>query len=269
METGMRNVVVFSPSRFSLYTIAVAEMLLRQGVDVKAIFVRRLLNPARFLGEFQRDGRRLMRKVWRKLLLREKAYPIAKEETIVHFLKKEGILLRDVEEFRKRYGIPIVYCSDLNDPSVVATLQTIKPALGVFTGGGLIREAVLAHCGMGILNCHSGMLPRYRGMDVIEWAILEGRFQEVGMTVHFMDRGVDTGDLLRLRRVDLRPGEDIRRLRDRFEPLMCQEIVAACLDVLAGRAQRTPQRLEDGKQYFVMHPQLIRLAEARLKAIHA
>ena len=77
-----------------------------------------------------------------------------------------------------------------------------------------------------------------------------------------MDVGVDTGDLLAQERILPRPGEPVQQLRDRIEARMGPTLVKACLDHLAGRLPRRPQRLEDGKQYFVMHPRLLEITRA-------
>ena len=42
------------------------------------------------------------------------------------------------------------------------------------------------------VNCHAGMLPKYRGRNVINWAIINGE-KELGITVHFIDNKIDTG----------------------------------------------------------------------------
>ncbi len=257
--------VVFSPSRFSLYTIGATEMLLRRDVRVSAIVVRRLISPSRFITEFRRDGSRLLRKIWKKLVLGKRAYTSKEYETIADLLQTEKIHQKTVDEFQRRYNIPVIYCNSLNDPIVVEKLKETKPDLVVFTGGGLIRKDVLENSGAGILNCHMGVLPRYRGMDVVEWPILEDKPCQVGMTVHFMDQGVDTGDILRVTTIAPEPDEDIKRLRDRFEPIMCREIVATCVDYLAGNLERTPQSLEEGRQFFIMHRRLIQITERKLK----
>jgi methionyl-tRNA formyltransferase len=226
--------------------------------------VRKLVNPGRFVSEFRRDGARLLRKIWKKLVLRERAYSEQPFETMASFIRAEGICFKSVDALTNAHGIPIQYCRDLNDPEVVQTLQRLKPDLVVFSGGGLIRKEVLANAGAGVVNCHMGMLPRYRGMDVVEWPILEGDLEHIGMTVHFMDEGVDTGDILRTRRVEFAPGDTIKQIRDRFEPLMCREIVNVCIEYLAGKVKRQPQKKSAGKQYFVMHPRLIELAGEKL-----
>ena len=264
-----KQVVILSPSRYSLYTICVTELLRRQDIQIASIFVRRLFNPSRFISEFGRDGSRLVRKIWKKLVLRDKAYGSRDYETMVTFMERESISYRKVDDFKDRVGIPVIYCKDLNDPVVVESLKEIRPELVVFTGGGLVREDVLKSSGAGVLNCHSGVLPTYRGMDVVEWPILEGNMDQVGMTVHFMDKGIDTGGILRVRKVNVGPQETIAQLRERMEPIMCQEIVLACLDHLDGRLERQVQKLEDGKQYFVMHPRLVEISESKLAAGHS
>jgi len=261
----MKNILIFSPNRYSLYSIAVTELLRRRGIRVQAIVIRRMVNPARFLSEFRRDGTRLLRKVWRKLLLRERAYSTQHFETLSGLMSRESISQRSLYDFNSQFGIPVISCWTLNDIAVVDALEELKPDLIVFTGGGLIRGQVLARAGKGILNCHTGILPEYRGMDVVEWALLEARPDLVGVTVHCMDARVDTGDILRTRRVEAGQYASIRQLRDRLDAIMCEELVATCCDFLDDHLIRKPQRPEDGRQYFVMHPRLIRLAEEKFQ----
>ena len=166
---GLPSVIIFSPSRYSLYTLVVAWLFLQQGVKINAIVVRKLNNPTRLVFEYQRDGVRLVRKVIRKLLLRRRAYPPEKLETISAFMTVNNIQSRSVVELSKNRHIPLLFCGDLNDPPVQQLLHDQNPDLVVFTGGGLIRQEVLQAAG--VVNCHMGVLPLYRGMDVVEWAL--------------------------------------------------------------------------------------------------
>ena len=261
----MSNVVVFSPSRFSLYTICFTELLRRSNVHVSAIVVRRLVSPTRFITEYRWARSRLFGKVWKKLILRKGAYENKEYDTIVDLMQREKISQKTVDEFNRRYGIPVVYCKSLNDSSVVQTLRQSDPDLVVFSGGGLIRKEVLAHCGDGILNCHPGVLPEYRGMDPLEWAIIEDKSDHVGASVLFIDEGVDTGDILSVTKMGVTPGEDLERLGNRMEPIICRQMVSTCIEYLNGNLQRQSQRPGDGKQYFLMHPRLAKIAEGKLR----
>jgi methionyl-tRNA formyltransferase len=261
----MKKLIIFSPNRYSLYTTTVTAMLIQSGIHISAIYVRNMINPNRILTEFQRDGNRLLKKIWKKLFLRQSAYHPGNFETIVDFRKKNQISLTKVDDFHLRNSIPVINCSTLNDPIVVNGLKKIQPDLVVFTGGGLIKQEILENSGHGVLNCHMGVLPPYRGMDVVEWPLLEGHMDQVGITVHFMDKGVDTGDILRVRKIQPNSTETLAELRDRMEPIMCQIIVETCIDFLQGKVERNPQSRQMGKQYFKMHPRLIEIAAKQLQ----
>ncbi len=251
------RVAVLSPSNDSLYTTTVVAMLRRQGIEVSAIYVKRLINPQQLISEARRDG---IRKVWRKLVQREKGYDSSNVENLAGFRKSIGITQKKVTDFKSE-GIPIVYCRDQNEDAVIADLVRTALDLVVFTGGGLIRQGILENSGAGVLNCHMGLLPVYRGMDVVEWSILENAPQGVGLTVHFMDREVDTGDILTTLPIERRQGETIKQLRDRMEPITSQQMVETCCAFLKGELERKPQKRGDGKQYFIMHPRLLEVAE--------
>jgi len=264
----MSKVVVFSPNRYSLYTTTVTELLIQQGIEISAIFVRKLFNPDRARTEFQRDGIRLIKKVWKKLILRQAGYHVEKYETILDLRKRYQINTTRVDDFQSQNSIRVSYCSTLNDQVVMDGLLKIKPDLVIFTGGGLIRENILGNSGQGVLNCHMGVLPTYRGMDVVEWAILEGHFDQVGISVHFMDSGVDTGDILAVKTIPTISEETIFSLRNRMEPIMCQTFVDTVIQFLNGKIERRPQRKLDGKQYFKMHRELQKVAAERLIHYH-
>jgi methionyl-tRNA formyltransferase len=268
MDLSMHKVIVFSPNRYSLYSTTVSAMLIRKGVSIQSIYVRNLINLKRFVGEYRRDGSRLIKKIWKKLILKEAGYQNL--DNISTFRKENEIFITDLFELKTKFGIPVIPCNDLNDPTVVDGLKDQHPDLVVFTGGGLIRQDVLDHSGHGVMNCHMGILPNYRGMDVVEWPILERLPDLIGITVHFMEKGVDTGDILNILNILPMKDETIPALRNRIEPIMCQTIVDTCMDYLEGKVTKIPQKLSEGKQYFKMHPLLQENAKVILsKVAHA
>ncbi len=259
------KVVIFSPNPYSLYTATVGELLLQRGIGISAIFVRKF-TWQRFRSEFSRDGRRLLKKIWTKLVLRERAYTDETVESIVTFRKAHQLTAKSVKDLRSRHDIPVFACVSLNDSLVEAKLRELQPALVVFTGGGIVRPNILSVAGHGVVNCHSGILPKYRGMDVVEWAVLHGDWDQVGCTAHFMDRGLDTGDLLRVHRVRPAAGDTIKRIRAKIEAVMPEVLVSAVADFLDGKIQRLPQNLDEGRQYFIMHQALQERTAARLSS---
>ena len=61
---------------------------------------------------------------------------------------------------------------------------------------GILKENILAIPRIGTLNCHPGILPNYKGLDSIFWACYNKDFSNIGTSVHFVDKGIDTGDIV-------------------------------------------------------------------------
>lgn len=80
----------------------------------------------------------------------------------------------------------------IDHPSSVAQLQKMKFDVGLHRSGTIYRQATIDAFRLGILNPHIGVLPEYRGRSVIEWSLLNG--DPVGITVIFIDAGIDTGE---------------------------------------------------------------------------
>ena len=103
-------------------------------------------------------------------------------------------------------------------------------------------------------------------MDVLEWAVLEegNRQPEVGISLHFMDCGVDTGPILLQQKMELKKNDTFVRIRQRLEPMMVKLIIDGVCGLRDKTLQPKPQRPGDGRQFFVMHPRLQAVAGNRL-----
>lgn len=240
-------------------------MLLRQGLKIDAIFVKKF-TLSRFVTEFNRDGKRLLAKIWNKLVLREKAYDQFKDiYTISNFRKENDLTVRNVEELKKKYNIEIYNTTDFNSPEVESRIVSLKPQLAVFTGGGIIRKNIISQCNKGIINCHMGWLPDYRGMDVVEWPLLLKDYDTLGFTTHLMDDGLDTGPILNRQKVSAKGFLSIRSLRMSYEPMMIKEMVATAMELINDTIVPVLQEKGDRKQYFIMHKNLIQVAQQNLE----
>lgn len=162
------------------------------------------------------------------------------------------------------------YTSDLhefrsfNSKECRERLAQIQPDVIVLGGARIIRKPVIRIPTVGVLNAHPGLLPHYRGVDVVAWAALNG--DPVGVTVHFVDEGVDTGGILVRRTVPVEPGDDLDALRTKAEHLAGQLMAETLLKVQRGETLRVvPQAREDGKQHYRMPAYLKRQVERKLR----
>lgn len=170
----------------------------------------------------------------------------------------------DPNSFCQRQGIPVVQVDSLDSESGVAAVRELSPDLAVHAGAGILRDAILRVPRLGTLNAHSGLLPKYRGMNVAEWAALAG--EPVGCSVHFIDPGIDTGPIVVVREVDISGAKTIADLRRRVDQEQIALLGEAVRFVLS-TGQRPPTRSqtpEEGKQFFRMHPELQEILQAKL-----
>ena len=84
----------------------------------------------------------------------------------------------------------------VNAPATLELLRLLDPAVVVVLGTRIIASTVLEGVGCPFVNLHAGITPRYRGMHGAYWALSERRADLVGTTVHLVDRGIDTGQVL-------------------------------------------------------------------------
>jgi methionyl-tRNA formyltransferase len=94
-------------------------------------------------------------------------------------------------------GKVIFLRGNFHDEEAVEKLKKLKLDVGLHKAGVIYREVTIAAFRLGILNHHIGILPAYRGRSVVEWSILQG--DPVGISVFFIDTGIDTGARILLR----------------------------------------------------------------------
>lgn len=111
----------------------------------------------------------------------------------------------------RRAGVPLHHVRDCNDDALVERLRrlNIEILLSVNVYQRM-REPLLSTPEIGALNTHFGLLPQYRGMSPIVWAMARGE-GTIGLTVHRMVLAFDEGKIVRQTVLPLEPGESVLR----------------------------------------------------------
>lgn len=263
----MMRVAVLAPVATSPYSRLVAHLVSQaEGLEVVSVVIKTPWSLTRILSEMRREGGRLVLKVCEKMVLRDRAGAKG-QESIGRQIERYGLRGMTLRRWARDRGIPCRTVRDLNDPDTLEFLRRAEPDVVAFTGGGLIRRALLAVPTKGVLNVHAGILPQYRGSCSLEWPALERTLDTtgIGATLHFMDRGVDTGDILLQERLALRPEDSFESIRTRLELVQVDLMMRGLVGLADGLIARQPQENEDGRQYFVMHPRLREAAERVLR----
>lgn len=156
-------------------------------------------------------------------------------------------------------GIPVQQPLSLRDEAAQAELASIGADVLVVAAYGLILpQAVLDMPAMGCLNIHGSLLPRWRGAAPIHRAILAGDAQ-TGICIMQMDAGLDTGDVLLERRLDIGENETAAQLHDRLAALGASALLESLAAHCRGELQAVVQP-EEG----ITYAEKLSKAEARL-----
>ncbi len=153
-----------------------------------------------------------------------------------------------------RLGLPVFQPERINTESSLERLRAAPPdAIVVAAYGQLLKISVFTLAPLGTINIHASLLPAYRGAAPVNWAIIRGE-TTTGVTTFVIDAGMDTGELLLQRSIDIAPGETAAELEERLAHLGAGVIVETVEGLRDGTLIPRPQP-EDGVS---MAPQLSR-----------
>lgn len=151
----------------------------------------------------------------------------------------------------------------LGDPGSTDRVRALRCDVGLHAANVIYSERTIAAFRLGILNAHIGILPEYRGRSVAEWSVLQG--DTTGVTVFFIDSGIDTGKRIVLREFVAPNGSrsvaelkemlfesDARLYRRALEALMAPGFRFECNEVAKGR------------RYYVMSKMLTKVVDGML-----
>ena len=99
-------------------------------------------------------------------------------------------------EYSKNLKTKIYMVPNINSKYVSTLIKSTEPDIGVCFGTGLIKPYIFNIPKWGTMNIHRGSISKYRGLDSHLWALYNKDFNELGITVHYIDDTLDTGDIL-------------------------------------------------------------------------
>ena len=129
----------------------------------------------------------------------------------------------------------------IKDPQTIEEIRRLTPdVIVVIAYGQILPRDVLEIPRLACLNLHASLLPRWRGAAPVQAAIAAGDC-ETGITVMYMDEGLDTGDILSQRNVEILPNDTGGSLHDRLAQIAPETLLESLRLLAAGNAPRVPQ----------------------------
>jgi methionyl-tRNA formyltransferase len=92
--------------------------------------------------------------------------------------------------------VPTIEVPNINDPACRSMIAERSPDLIAVCGTSVIRPEIFSLAPLGAINIHTGITPEYRSAEPIFWALYHGQPDKVGVTIHYVDAGIDTGKVI-------------------------------------------------------------------------
>jgi methionyl-tRNA formyltransferase len=146
-----------------------------------------------------------------------------------------------VKRAAMRYGYPIFQPEKVQTKVFCRQMTQLAPDLFIVVAfGQILPQRLLNIPGIGSINVHASLLPRYRGAAPIQWAIINGD-RETGITTMMMDKGMDTGDTLLMEKTKIGPDETTADLHNRLSGIGARLLMRTLEKLQDGSLVRTPQ----------------------------
>ena len=151
------------------------------------------------------------------------------------------LMFSPVKQYAVEQGLTVYQPLKMKDGTALATVRELNPELIVVAAyGRILPEDILNTPKYGSINVHSSLLPKYRGAAPIQWAVLNGD-AVTGVSTMYLDREMDTGDVIYTAQTPVGEFETAGELFDRLAVMGADLLVRTLRDIAAGTAPRTPQ----------------------------
>jgi methionyl-tRNA formyltransferase len=156
----------------------------------------------------------------------------------------------DLKKWAEKLSVPFIAAPNVNDPAFIAQIAALECDLLVSMSFNQILKAPIRDLTrLGFINCHAGALPFYRGRNPLNWALINDE-KELGVTVHYVDEGIDTGDIIVRRMTQISDADDYATLLDKAYYLCADVLLEALEAIAAGNVPRVKQDTIDPVGFY-------------------
>ncbi len=164
-----------------------------------------------------------------------------------------------VKEWAIERGVEVYQPQRARNEDFVAQLENIAPDLIVTAAyGQILPKTILDIPSLGCINVHASLLPKYRGASPIQQAIMDGE-TKTGITIMYMDVGMDTGDIILQKETPIYPGENCGSLHDRLAKLGGEALSESLRLFAKGKPKGIPQKHEEATYCQKIHKSICRI----------
>lgn len=160
------------------------------------------------------------------------------------------IVFSPVKEYAIKNNIPLLQYKSISKEGFDEVKSFNPDVLVTASFGQILRQNIIDLAPHGVINVHSSLLPKYRGSCPVNWAIIKGE-TVTGVTIMKTDIGLDTGDMILTKKVDIKPDETAGELLLRLADIGADALLEVLDKIENGTATYTKQD-ESKSSYYPM-----------------
>jgi methionyl-tRNA formyltransferase len=162
--------------------------------------------------------------------------------------RSKALVPMPVKVCAQNHDIPVYQPEKLREEENVRFIESLAPEVIVVAAyGQILPESILNIPKYGCINIHASLLPKYRGAAPIERCIIDGE-KVTGVTTMYMEKGLDTGDIIETSALEIAADDTGESLRDKLSGMGAELILSTLEKLELGTAQRTKQ--DDSKSNY-------------------
>lgn len=146
--------------------------------------------------------------------------------------------------------VPTVVVPNINDKNTIDFIKNCEPDVIAVCGTGVIKPEVFKLAKYGTINIHCGITPEYRSADPIFWALYNNEPDKVGVTIHFIDEGIDTGEIIYQKPVGVDRSDTLTTLYCKCIKIGVKLMLKAIDDIEKGIVKIVKKENVRGKAYY-------------------
>lgn len=145
-------------------------------------------------------------------------------------------------EYAQRLNVPLLKHKNVNSVEFLNYIKGFNIDINVsMSFNQILKSDIINLAPKGFINCHAGALPFYRGRNILNWVLINGE-KEFGVTVHYVDEGIDTGDIILQKIQDIASTDRYGDLLTKAYGLCADTLYEALCQIESGNAKRIPQK---------------------------
>ena len=160
----------------------------------------------------------------------------------------DNSIYKRLENTCRKFDITFRRYPNVNSDEVVEQVKTVSPDLCVIAHfEKILKPPLLEIPRLGFINLHPSLLPDYRGLAPQHWPIINGE-SKTGVTVHYVDSGIDTGDIILQEHIEISQDMYVSDLQKRWIGIY-NHIVIDAIQRILNHSPVIPQPAETGRYY--------------------